>query len=120
MAYNKNNNRRNNQRNTPKPWTEITGEMMVFGNERKTRKGKPFISYAATVGRKDQDGKWNNMYFNVGFPKGEDPEIVGGFKITVKSGFLSFDSYTDKSGQERHTPRVVVTAFEFAEDPEDD
>ena len=120
MAYNKNNNRRNNQRNNPKPWTEISGEMMVFGNERKTRKGKPFISYAATVGRKDRDGKWNNMYFNVGFPKGEDPEIVGGFKITVKSGFLSFDSYTDKSGQEHRTPRVVVTAFEFAEDPEDD
>lgn len=120
MAYNKNNRRSNKQRSNPKPWTEISGEMMVFGNERKTRKGKPFISYAATVGRKDQDGKWHNMYFNVGFPKDEDPEIVGGFRITVKSGFLSFDTFTDKDGYEHHTPRVVVTAFEFAEDQEDD
>lgn len=107
---------RNNKKRRSQPaWTSISGLMHVFGNERKTKKGKPFLSYSTTVGRKNEDGDWENMYYNVGFRKDDDPEIVDGFDIIVKDGFLSFDEYTTKDGEVVKTPRVVVLKYEMVD-----
>lgn len=122
--------RKNNskKRASATPWTSISGQMHVFGNELKTRKGKPFLSYSTTVGKKNDEGEWENLYFNVGFRKYADPEICDGFDIIVKDGFLSFDTWTDKNGNVHRDPRVVVLDFEivdtmeerYNDDPEDD
>lgn len=111
--------RNNKKRNSQPVWTSISGLMHVFGNERKSRKGKPFISYSTTVGRKNENGEWENMYYNVGFRKEDDPEIVDGFDIIVKDGFLSFDEYTAKDKTVVKTPRVVVLDFEIVDTMEE-
>lgn len=92
-------------------WTNITGEMRVWGNERTSANGKPFIGYSTTIGLKTDDG-WDNFFVNVRFPK-DNPEIVEQFSIDIKNGFLSLNVWTDKRKQKHIEPVVVVLEYEL-------
>lgn len=109
MATKNYKNRKDDATNT---WTQITGKMRVFGKEWKTRKGKPYIQYQTSIGLKNADDEWDNMYVNVRFPN-EDPEIIEAFDIDIKSAFLSLNVWTDAKKQKHITPVVVVMEYEL-------
>lgn len=113
MAYqNKNKNTKNT--NTPSRWTDVTGAARIFGEEKESRKGT-FMAYSTSIGRKDENGEWDNFYARVRFPK-DDPGIEGGFTVNIKSGFLSFDTWTDKRRNIHKELALVITAWELITD----
>lgn len=105
-------NYKNRKSDSTNRWTQVNGTMRVYGNERKTRNGKPYLAYQTSIGRKNDDNEWDNLYVTVRFPK-EDPEITEAFDIDIKDGFLSMDVWTDKNGVKHTTPVVVVTDYEI-------
>lgn len=115
MAYQNNKNtKKNNTQNTTR-WTGITGSAMIFGEEKEGKKGS-FMAYSTSIGRKDEKGEWDNFYTRVRFPKEDDPGIEGGFKVDIKSGFLTFDTWTDKRRNTHKELALVITAWELIND----
>lgn len=112
MAYQ---NNKKNKNTTPSRWTDITGSAMIFGEEKEGRKGR-FMTYSTSIGRKDESGEWDNFYARVRFPKDDDPGIEGGFKVNILSGFLSFDTWTDKRKNIHKELALVVTGWEHITD----
>lgn len=114
------NNRKQNVRNaaaTEKAdrWHNISGLMMVFGEEKETRRGEKFIAYNTSVGKKDDNGEWDNAYINVSFTRENDPGVEGGFLVDVKAGFITFDTWRTKTGKTRKALRIVITDYTFPE-----
>lgn len=107
MAERRNNRKQTQAQEREATWTDITGKMRVFGEERKDGS----LRYSTSIGVKNDAGEYDNMYFDVNFKKGEDPDIEGGFHINVEKGFLSFRKYNGKC-----YPRVVVTKYSEIED----
>ena len=106
-----------------KYWSsDLTGRMRVYAQEVKYKKnGSPasFLKFSTSLGVKDEDGNWSNLYFNVRFMKGEAPEADGGmnFEIDISRAFLTFETYFIKDAEEIKTPVIVVQ--EWA-DPDSD
>lgn len=82
-----------------------------------TGKKGTFYRYSVGISKKTQDGKYVNTYIPIVFSKrAEAPEeIPNGAKASIE-GFMSVDSYTDRDGNTRNTPQIVVMKVEF-EDP---
>lgn len=114
MAYQKNTKKNTNTQNTAR-WTDITGSAMIFGEEKEGKKGS-FMAYSTSIGRKDEKGEWDNFYAKVRFPKEDDPGIEGGFKVDIKSGFLTFDTWTDKRRNTHKELTLVITGWELITD----
>lgn len=97
-----------------KYWSSgMTGRMRVYAQEVKYKKnGKPasFLKFSTSIGVKDEDGDWSNLYFTVRFMKGDAPEVDAGmnFEIDIADAFLTFEIYTTKDGEDIKTPVVVV------------
>lgn len=84
-----------------KRWTDISGEMRIF---KKEMEGYHF--YSTSISRKNEEGKWVNVYLNVkGKPLDELEFPKNGLLVDVE-GFLSLDLYQDKN-----EPYIVVTAI---------
>ena len=60
-----------------------TGETMIFRNEFNDR-----VSYSTTLGKKLQDGTYDNAFISVKFKKGVD--IPNRTKINITNGWLTF------------------------------
>lgn len=107
-----------------KYWSsDLTGRMRVYAQEVKYKKGgKPasFLKFSTSLGVKDEDGNWSNLYFNVRFMKGDAPEADGGmnFEIDISRAFLTFETFTNKDNEEVKTPVIVVQ--EWADPDSDD
>lgn len=119
MAYQKNTKNTNTKNtkpaNTPNRWTDVSGSAMIFGEEKESRKGS-FMAYSTSIGRKDDSGEWDNFYARVRFPKDDDPGIEGGFRVNIKNGFLSFDTWTDKRKNIHKELALVITDWELITD----
>ena len=102
------------QSNKVKYWSSgLTGRMRVYAQEVKYKKnGKPasFLKFSTSLGVKDEDGNWSNLYFNVRFMKGDAPEVDGGmnFEIEIATAFLTFEMFQTTDGEEIKTPVIVV------------
>lgn len=86
---------------------------------RKDIEGKngTFHRYTVSVSRKTQDGKYVNAYIPVMFSKKADvPDAVDNGAVCDFTGFMSVESYTDRDGNTRNTPQIVIMSVEF-EDP---
>lgn len=105
-------NYKNSKSDNTNRWTQVNGTMRVYGSEKKTRAGKPFLAYQTSIGKKNEDDEWDNLYVTVRFPK-EDPEIEEAFDIDIKEGFLSMDVWTDKKGVKHINPVVVVLDYKM-------
>ena len=99
----------------PKSWADIVGRMRVWGKEVTVRKTS-FISYSTSVGAKNEDEDYDNVYYNVRFRKDEHPQIEGAFEINVKAGFLTVT--TDKKGN--CYPAVMVLDYEVIDEDDED
>ena len=102
--------------------SDLSGRMRVYAQEVNYKKnGKPasFLKFSTSLGVKDEDGNWSNLYFNVRFMKGDAPEADGGmnFEIDIAKAFLTFETFTTKGDEEVKTPVIVVQ--EWA-DPDSD
>lgn len=105
--------RRTNQENHAPliNWNEIKGKMRVWGREIEVKK-VPHMLYSTSVGKKNADDEYVNLYFNVAFKKEEHPDIEGAFIINVKKGYLTVSC--DKSGNTY--PAVMVLDYDVIED----
>ena len=86
---------------------------------RKDVEGKngTFYKYSVSISRKMQDGRFVNAYIPVTFSKRADaPEKIDNGALCDFEGFMSVESYTDKDGNTRNTPQIVVMSVEF-DDP---
>ena len=86
---------------------------------RKEFQGKhgTFYRYSVSISRKTQEGNYVNAYLPVMFSKkAEAPDDIPNGTVCSIEGFMSVDSYTDKDGNVRNTPQIVVTSVEF-DDP---
>lgn len=86
---------------------------------RKDIEGKNGIFHKYTVGitRKTQDGKYVNAYIPVVFSKrAEAPDEIPNGTLCDFEGFMSVESYTDRDGNARNTPQIVIMSIEF-DDP---
>lgn len=98
-----------------KSWADVNGRMRVWGKEINY-KNSSFMSYSASVGVKNEDDEYDNVYYNVRFRKDEHPDIEGAFEINVKVGFLTVT--TDKKGN--CYPAVMVLDYEVVDEDSDE
>lgn len=103
--------------------SDLNGRMRVYAQEVNYKKnGKPasFLKFSTSIGIKNEDGEWSNLYFNVRFMKGDAPEVDGGvnFEIDIAKAFLTFESFITKDDEEVKTPVIVVQ--EWADPDSDD
>lgn len=99
----------------PKSWADVNGRMRVWGKEVEYKKSS-FMSYSTSVGAKNEDEEYDNVYYNVRFRKDEHPDIEGAFEINVKAGFLTVT--TDKKGN--CYPAVMVLDYEVVDEDSDE
>lgn len=86
---------------------------------RKDIEGKngTFHKYSVGVSKKTQDGKYVNAYIPVVFSKKADaPEKIPNGSLCDFDGFMSVESFTDREGNARNTPQIVIMSVEF-DDP---
>lgn len=114
MATKKKTNAKANA-NHPKSWADVSGRMRLWGKEIEYKKSS-FISYSTSIGAKNDDGEYDNVYYNVRFRKDEHPDIEGAFEINVKAGFLTVT--TDKKAN--CYPAVMVLDYEVVDEDSDE
>ena len=105
--------------------SNLTGRMRVYAQEVSYKKnGKPasFLKFSTSIGIKNEDGEWENLYFSVRFMKGDAPEVDGGmnFEIEIGKAFLTFETFQTKTGEEIKTPVIVVQEWADPDSGEDD
>ena len=97
-------------------WNEIPGIMSVYGNTFTGRKKKKYVSWSATVGKKNDAGEFDNYYFRVRFAKdANEPQTDGLHQIDIQSGFFSLETYT-KGKEEITVPVIVIVEDEVLDD----
>lgn len=122
MATKKTAAKKTAKKQTPKTtqtWNNVKGLMHVWATERKHKK-KTWLSFSTSIGKKNEDEEYTNLYFDVLFKKNEAPEVdAGAFVINVKKGFLTLTVYSDGSIH----PAVMVMEYDLKDadvDDEDD
>ena len=97
-------------------WNNISGIMSVYGNTFTGRKKKKYVSWSATVGKKNDEGEFDNYYFRVRFAKdANEPETDGLHQIDIQSGFFSLETYT-KGKEEVTVPVIVIVEDEVLDE----
>ena len=102
---------------TVQAWNNVKGLMRVWATERAYKK-KPWLSFSTSIGKKNEDEEYDNVYFDVIFKKNKAPEVdEGAFEINVKKGFWTLTVYSDGSVH----PAVMVMEYDLKDkDDEDD
>lgn len=107
------------KKQTPKAtqlWNNVKGAMRVWATERGNKK-KRWLSFSTSIGKKNEDEEYDNVYFDVLFKKNEAPEVEeGAFEIIVKKGFLTVSVYSDGSTH----PAVMVLEYDLKDGDEDE
>ena len=84
--------------------TEITGETKVWRND-----DKGFAQYTTSIGKKNQEGNYDNAYIEVKFKKGVN--IENGTVINIVKGFLTFRQY-EKDNKRFTIWQIMVLDFD--------
>lgn len=73
-----------------------------------------FYRYSVGVSKKTEDGNYVNAYIPVVFSrKSGAPEKISNGAVCDFSGFMSVESYTDREGNTRNNPQIVVMKVDF-------
>lgn len=95
----------------------VTGRQTIFVKEHNGRNGT-WKSYTTAVSHKDENGNWDNDYYEVILAKNaRGYDIADKTKIDILNGFLSCRSYTAAGGEKKIVSQIVVTDFNFVEAP---
>ena len=107
------------KKQTPKTaqvWNNVNGLMRVWATVREYKK-KTWLSFSTSIGKKNENEEYDNVYFDVFFKKNEAPEVdEGAFEINVKKGFLTLSVYSDGSVH----PAVMVMEYDLKDGDEDE
>ena len=109
-----------------KYWSsDLNGRMRVYAQEVNYKKnGKPasFLKFSTSIGIKNDDGDWDNLYFNVRPIQADAPELHRRitFEIEIGTAFLTFEIFQTKCGEEIKTPVIVVQECADPDSGEDD
>lgn len=88
----------------------------IWRKDYKTKDGREFYRYSVSVSKKNDEGNYVNAYIPVMFSKKSGaPEKIDNGAICSIAGFISVDSYTDKDGNTRNTPMIVVMEADFGD-----
>lgn len=115
----KNDQKRKKER--PVMWTDVSGVMRVYGREFETKRGS-FIKYSTSIGRKNEDGDYDNCYLPVFFPKDDTPDLDGAFEVHITKGFLTLNVYDKGKGRNAEhvvEPAVMVQEYVYVDDEQD-
>ena len=103
------------KKQTPKTapaWNNVKGLMRVWAIKRGNKK-KSWLSFSTSIGKKNEDKEFDNVYFDVLFKKNEAPKVdEGAFEINVKKGFLTLTVYSDGSVH----PAVMVMDYDLKDE----
>lgn len=89
----------------------------IWRKDFKGKDGKTFHRYSVSIGRKLDNGSWVNAYIPVVFSKKADaPEKIENGALCDFEGFMSVESYTDRDGNTRNTPQIVIMSALFEGD----
>lgn len=95
-------------------WNNIRGSMIIWAKERATKykgKAKKWLTFSTSIGKKNEDGEYDNIYFDVLFKKDAAPHVDEGMhEIIINKGFLTLSTYKDGSIH----PAVMVLDYERA------
>ena len=111
--YNRNNSQKNaaTRKLTFPGFTEIHDCVMtVFANTRKTKAGD-IRSFSTSIGRKDSEGDWHNMFIAVRFPRSKVIEEDGRHDLHILDAFWSFEEY-NKGDAHIQKPVIVIMDYE--------
>lgn len=101
---------------TTQTWNNVKGSMRIWATKRNYKK-KTWFSFSTSIGKKNEDEEYVNVYFDVLFKKNEAPEVdEGALEINVKKGFLTLSVYNDGSIH----PAVMVMEYDLKDADEDD
>ena len=107
------------KKQTPKTvqtWNNVKGLMRVWTTEH-SYKGKAWVSFATSIGKKNEADEYDNIYFDVFFKKNEAPEVDEGiYMINIKKGFLTLTVYSDGSIH----PAVMVMEYNLKDEDDED
>jgi len=79
---------------------DVREKARIFARQLQGQNG-PYISYSTSMGRKKQDGSWDNARLYVEFQNGcPVPENIGpkGVEIDIVDGWLVFRNYQATTG----------------------
>lgn len=100
---------------TAQAWNNVKGLMRVWAIER-TYKKKTWLSFSTSIGKKNENKEYDNVYFDVLFKKNEAPKVdEGAFEINVKKGFLTLTVYSDGSVH----PAVMVMEYNLKDEDDE-
>lgn len=98
-------------KNTVQLWNNIKGSMRLWAKEHTLKiKGKKntWLSFSSSIGKKNEEGEYDNLYFDVFFKKDAAPDVdEGSHEITIRKGFLTLSTYKDGSVH----PAVMVLDY---------
>ena len=101
---------------TTQVWNNVKGLMRVWSSKRGN-KNKSWLSFSTSIGKKNDNEEYDNVYFDVIFKKNEAPEVKeGAFEINVKKGFLTLTVYSDGSVH----PAVMVLEYDLKDEDEEE
>lgn len=107
--YNKMNSSASNTRKEPAArWTDVSGEMSIWGHAAKTKTGRNYCTYTTSISRKNDSGEWEGIWVDVVFRKEVNPDMDTRFKTRIENGFWSLRVWDDKDGH-HVKPCVVIT-----------
>ena len=111
------------KKQTPKTvqlWNNIKGSMRLWAKERTCMikgKKKTWLSFSSSIGKKSEEGEYNNLYFDVFFKKDATPYVdEGAHEIVIRKGFLTLSTYKDGSVH----PAVMVMEYDLKDDEDDE
>ena len=83
---------------------------------RKDYEGKngTFYRYSVSVSKKNEEGRYVNAYIPVVFSRRSNaPDVISNGALCDFSGFMSVESYTDREGNVRNNPQIVIMKVDF-------
>lgn len=90
--------------------TNVTDKAMIFRKDYQMNDGSTFTKYTTSMGKKKQDGTFENAYLFVRFRKGVD--VANKTQILIKEGWLTFDKWK-KGDKEETSWGIFVSDFDI-------
>lgn len=86
---------------------DIKGSILLFPEAKKTKAGNAFVSFTTSISRKRKDGNPIHKSMDVIFDPAHFPDEKlakldpnNYYLFDVKEGWITVDSYTDRTGKE--------------------
>ena len=115
-------NEQKRKKERPAMWSDVSGRMRVYGREFETKRGS-FIKYSTSIGKKNEDGDYDNYYLPVFFPKEDAPDMEGAFELEITKGFMTLNVYDKGKGKNAEhivEPAVMVLEYVFVDDEQEE